>query len=223
MYELIERLLPLGQEDWMDLAPAFNRRMVGTNRPERDWESIRQKHRWLRNTSKPTGDPDCRPEIKRAKDAQRAIEQRACTLEENEDPSELGEDNDNGEEVEEEENLFYEDDNDGGNEGGAGVAEDADGEFEEILQCRHLLNRTSSGQQSEGSKDSIMPDTLNRFEGECMLGTGASDSASGCASGSASGKSTTSGSNFHFNAPNEQSKTIVTDAPESSSFIVICS
>ena len=39
---------------------------------------------------------------------------------------------------------------------------DADGEFEEILQRRHLLNR-SFGQPSEGSEDS-MPDTLNRLK-----------------------------------------------------------
>ena len=119
MYKLIERLLPMGQEDWIDLALAFNRRMVGTNRPSRDWGSIQQKHRRLKNTSKPTGDPDYPPEIKRAKEAQRAIEERSSIMEQDVNENSLQQcrvqdDNDN------------DNDNNDGIEGGEGVAEDAD-------------------------------------------------------------------------------------------------
>ena len=132
----------------MDLALSFNRRMLGSDWPERDWESIRQKHRWLQNTSRPTGDPNCPPKIIRAKAAQRAIDLRASTMEEGGVPK-LEEDDDNEEgcsqdDKEYDDDLSNEDENDDGDEGGAGDAEDAVVEFEEILQRRPTHDRTLS-------------------------------------------------------------------------------
>jgi hypothetical protein len=60
----------MGNADWEQLCILFNRSMVnlvGNNAVPREWESLKTKFKSLRNTKKPTGDPDCPWEVKTAK------------------------------------------------------------------------------------------------------------------------------------------------------------
>ena len=72
MYDVIEMHLPLGQDDWAEVALDMNRRLYGEDRPTRDPESLRQKHKHLRGAKKPTGDPDCPVEVTSGKESPKA-------------------------------------------------------------------------------------------------------------------------------------------------------
>jgi hypothetical protein len=73
LFEIIENVLPRGANEWTIVAERYN-----SNRPrgfvERDEESMRNKFKSLRNVKKPTGDPLCPEEVRRAKRIQREIE-----------------------------------------------------------------------------------------------------------------------------------------------------
>jgi flagellar biosynthesis GTPase FlhF len=107
---LLEDAKPTGQEQWERLTNEFNRR-VGT-RP-REMESLRTKFKSLRNKPKPTGDPDCPEEVRRAKRIQRDIENQMGV----EDWDDDGDDNDG-------------DDNDGDDNDGENVGDDNHGDDE---------------------------------------------------------------------------------------------
>ncbi len=73
LLDLSEEILPAGPNEWNQLAAAFN-----FNRPPlivgRDEDSLRNKFKALKNVRKPTGDPTCPPDVKRAKRIQKLIE-----------------------------------------------------------------------------------------------------------------------------------------------------
>ena len=79
LLSLIEGHLPTGQYMWDRLAGAFNE---GARRDDmRDAEALKNKFIRLKNHPKPTGDPDCPEEVRRAKRVQRLIEAQCAVLE----------------------------------------------------------------------------------------------------------------------------------------------
>lgn len=107
LLEFVEKMLPIGQNEWESLVVLFNRSMynlIGTNAVPRDYESLRNKFKTLRNNKKPTGDPTCPPEVKRAKRAQKEMEKRMSVTDLDDDAAEEeGGEEEGGEEEEEEE------------------------------------------------------------------------------------------------------------------------
>jgi hypothetical protein len=72
---LIEGDLPRGRNEWESLADKFN---AGQNRDSlRDWDGLKRKFTKLKNSAKPTGDPDCPEPVRRAKIVQHAIESKS--------------------------------------------------------------------------------------------------------------------------------------------------
>ena len=96
MLDLVEALLPMGQDDWMELALQHNRHMLSfnpTGNSARTHESLKQKFKTLKNSKKPTGDPDCPPEIVRAKRCSRDIEQNMAVADmDSNPPADIGND-----------------------------------------------------------------------------------------------------------------------------------
>lgn len=74
MLNLVDEQLPMGGDQWEYLTLEFNKK-VATDR-FRDMESLRKKFKNLKNKRKPTRDPDCPQEVKRAKRADRRIQER---------------------------------------------------------------------------------------------------------------------------------------------------
>ena len=71
----IEENLPCGGNEWEAVAMRFNRSLPN-GVASRDADSLKAKFKSLRNVKKPTGDPSCPEEVKRAKRAQYSIEAR---------------------------------------------------------------------------------------------------------------------------------------------------
>ncbi|KAG6948399.1 hypothetical protein JG687_00015498 [Phytophthora cactorum] len=61
----LEDRLPFGSEQWFGLASAYNIQLP-SGWPARDGDSLKRKFMALKNKRKPTGDPDCPSEVKRA-------------------------------------------------------------------------------------------------------------------------------------------------------------
>ena len=79
MLEKVREHLPMGQMQWQTTTDAYNEG-VGPDRL-RDFESLRNKFKKLKNFPKPTGDPTCPSPVKAAKRIQREIEARAAVTE----------------------------------------------------------------------------------------------------------------------------------------------
>lgn len=75
MLGIVEDRLPFGSEQWVSVASMYNAQLP-SGWPDRDSESLKRKCMNLKNKRKPTGDPDCPAEVKRAKIAFRQIEAR---------------------------------------------------------------------------------------------------------------------------------------------------
>lgn len=78
MLSVVRDILPRGANEWMTTAIRYNERclQLAPYFPERDDEAIRNKFKALKNTRKPTGDPECPPHVREAKYIQRDIEAR---------------------------------------------------------------------------------------------------------------------------------------------------
>lgn len=63
LLDLVEEMLPLGQSDWDALTLQYNGKVSNP----RESDQLRRKFKALKNVSKPTGDPTCPIEVKRAK------------------------------------------------------------------------------------------------------------------------------------------------------------
>ncbi|OWZ14745.1 hypothetical protein PHMEG_00011726, partial [Phytophthora megakarya] len=100
MLGLVESKLPFGSEQWASIASSYNAQLP-SGWPERDGDSLKRKFMSLKNKRKPTGDPDCPSEVKRAKVAFRRIEARCAVSSLNDDDSEEGEKSQEEEESEE--------------------------------------------------------------------------------------------------------------------------
>ena len=78
LLDILYEHLPRGGNEWELVVEEFNKKTPA----QRDVESCRRKYKSLKNVRKPTGDPDCPDNVKRAKRIQREIETRisASTL-----------------------------------------------------------------------------------------------------------------------------------------------
>ncbi|KAJ6453365.1 hypothetical protein C8R45DRAFT_633831 [Mycena sanguinolenta] len=79
LLDLAEALLPLAGNGWKKLTKDHNTWADKHDRPLRDAKSLEAKFKQLVKTRKPTGDPDCSPEVKRAKAIDRKISERVGT------------------------------------------------------------------------------------------------------------------------------------------------
>ena len=83
LLELAENHLPLGMDEWEIVASHFNA-YFGHN-SSRTGEELRNKFKTLKNSKKPTGNPNCPPEIVGAKRIYRLMEDRMAVTELSED------------------------------------------------------------------------------------------------------------------------------------------
>ncbi len=84
LFQLLEERLPMGPDQWDLLAVEYNQKV----HVPRDAESLRFKFKTLKNAKKPTGDPTCPEEVKRAKRIYREIERKMETVPMDDDNSE---------------------------------------------------------------------------------------------------------------------------------------
>jgi hypothetical protein len=91
MLDIVARILPSGEYMWDRAAVEYN-----AKRPKgsayRDVESLRNKFKSLKNSKKPTGDPRCPENVKRAKRIQKDIDNEVGAVEVDDDSSESGRD-----------------------------------------------------------------------------------------------------------------------------------
>ncbi|KAJ7582071.1 hypothetical protein C8J56DRAFT_894899 [Mycena floridula] len=66
LLDAVEEVLPMGQNSWNDVADHFNAWVSKSGWPARDGASLKLKFTNLVKTTKPTGDPECPPELERA-------------------------------------------------------------------------------------------------------------------------------------------------------------
>ncbi|CDO68933.1 hypothetical protein BN946_scf185000.g76 [Trametes cinnabarina] len=78
LLHLIRQHMPAGQNGWQKVVTSYNAYASTQGRPKRDVISLRGKYYKLVNAKKPTGDPDCPPEVCEAKRIERAIQERVC-------------------------------------------------------------------------------------------------------------------------------------------------
>ncbi|RHZ05630.1 hypothetical protein DYB31_012678 [Aphanomyces astaci] len=81
MLDKIELFLPAGRNGWAKVADAYN--TDGKAFPKRDIDSLRRKFATLKNHAKPTGHPECPPDVRRAKRNSRDIDNNVgvCSME----------------------------------------------------------------------------------------------------------------------------------------------
>ncbi|RHZ20940.1 hypothetical protein DYB26_014987 [Aphanomyces astaci] len=81
MLDKIELFLPAGRNGWAKVADAYNTN--GKAFPKRDIDSLRRKFATLKNHAKPTGHPECPPDVRRAKRISRDIDNNVgvCSME----------------------------------------------------------------------------------------------------------------------------------------------
>ena len=94
LLDLFEEILPIGSDMWENVTTKFNAWAKNNGRPLRDKASLIQKFNKLSKHKKPTGDPDCPPDVKRAKRALRRAEQNADVVEMGGDDDEEDEEQD---------------------------------------------------------------------------------------------------------------------------------
>ncbi|RHY92344.1 hypothetical protein DYB37_011625 [Aphanomyces astaci] len=73
-------VLPLGKNGWEKVEIHFNRLAQTKLLPVRDVDAFKRKFILLKNHVKPTGDPECPVEVKRAKRIQREIDQSVSVM-----------------------------------------------------------------------------------------------------------------------------------------------
>ncbi|CAK4079120.1 unnamed protein product [Aphanomyces euteiches] len=76
MLDQVEVIRPLGRNEWLKVERAFN----SSSFAERDADALKRKFVALKDHSKPTGDPDCPPDVARAKRICHAIDMQASVL-----------------------------------------------------------------------------------------------------------------------------------------------
>jgi hypothetical protein len=92
MLEIIHRTKPSGGNMWDTVAELYNSkhersyRRFPENLPFRDKESIKDKFKKLKNAKKPTGDPDCPPQVRRAKRIAKDIEEGVGVFQSDQSP-----------------------------------------------------------------------------------------------------------------------------------------
>ncbi|KAG9415596.1 hypothetical protein AC1031_009039 [Aphanomyces cochlioides] len=82
MLDLVEDIKPLGKNGWLRVERAFN----ASHFVPRDADALKRTFVTLKNHPKPTGDPDCPPEVARAKRICRQLDNHAAILPLSDDP-----------------------------------------------------------------------------------------------------------------------------------------
>ncbi|KAF8471316.1 hypothetical protein BDZ91DRAFT_781090 [Kalaharituber pfeilii] len=72
--DAIAAVMPTSPEAWEDVRARYQEYAASANRAERGLASLRKKWSTLINSSKPTGDPTCPPDIRRAKQLYRELQ-----------------------------------------------------------------------------------------------------------------------------------------------------
>lgn len=73
LLDIVDELEPIGNNEWCLVSSRFNSYAAEHQRPMRDTESVKGKFDRLANTKKPTGDPSCPANVRRAKHIARNI------------------------------------------------------------------------------------------------------------------------------------------------------
>ncbi|KAK9483529.1 hypothetical protein V1527DRAFT_472946, partial [Lipomyces starkeyi] len=73
LLDAIDKFRPIGPAKWNQVVDAYEDYCLENGTPSRDVGAIRRKFNSLVNFPKPTGDPTCPPDIKRAKEISRMI------------------------------------------------------------------------------------------------------------------------------------------------------
>ncbi|KAG9408592.1 hypothetical protein AC1031_020448 [Aphanomyces cochlioides] len=76
LLDQVEKFLPIGRNGWEKVEHAFNI----SDFVQRDVDALKRKFVVLKNNPKPTGDPDCPPDVARAKRINREIDNKASVL-----------------------------------------------------------------------------------------------------------------------------------------------
>ncbi|KAG9397745.1 hypothetical protein AC1031_017908 [Aphanomyces cochlioides] len=82
MLDQVEDIKPLGKNGWLRVERAFN----ASHFVPRDADALKRMFVTLKNHPKPTGDPDCPPEVARAKRICRQLDNHAAVLPLSDDP-----------------------------------------------------------------------------------------------------------------------------------------
>jgi len=77
LLDFIEEVLPLGKNHWVDVTSRYATWAEETGRCARDHDALMDKYRKLSYTKKPTGDPSCPSDVRRAKRIARQILSKA--------------------------------------------------------------------------------------------------------------------------------------------------
>lgn len=128
LLDMIAEWLPGGPNQWENVALNYNRQLKDPTKfdvvyRQRDVESMKVKFKNLRNMAKPTGDPTCPPDVKRAKRLWREIEEAWEVI---------GGSEEEGEDELEEEDEDEFDEEEGDNDDDEEEMEDAGNEEEEV-------------------------------------------------------------------------------------------
>lgn len=84
LLDIVASKLPCGGDEWDEVGRIYNMR----HNDGRTGEDLKNKFKKLKNSKKPTGDPNFPPEVRKAKHIQREIEDRMSVLELNDDDDE---------------------------------------------------------------------------------------------------------------------------------------
>lgn len=79
MFAIIEEIEPIGANDWAAVAKEFEEWAKENGRPIRDATSLKAKFDRFAAVKKPTGDPSCPPNVRRAKQLAREIMSKTCS------------------------------------------------------------------------------------------------------------------------------------------------
>jgi len=78
LLDVIESILPIGAENWELVASRYNPWAHANGRALRNSKDLKGKFTKLAKSNKPTGDPNCPPEVVRAKNINRLIDEKVC-------------------------------------------------------------------------------------------------------------------------------------------------
>ena len=109
---------------WQKVLTTYLGVAVDNNWPMRDMDSLRNKFKSLKNSRKPTGDPNCPIDVKRAKSIQRLIDNSSDTVGFDDDEEEEEENDDSDEEAQDDEDDAEDEEEDIEDEGQDGRAEE---------------------------------------------------------------------------------------------------
>ncbi|KAJ7106935.1 hypothetical protein C8R44DRAFT_744811 [Mycena epipterygia] len=79
LFGFIQKELPLGNRGWKEVHRRYNKYRRANKRPKRDMKSLETKYKQYLKMKKPTGTGTCPPEVKRAHELERLINERAGT------------------------------------------------------------------------------------------------------------------------------------------------